>query len=242
MRGAALGPTAIRAALHSASTNWWSESHINTQERLKDAGDVEIPDINPHEAIANAIRALEKGAVPIVLGGDHSITIPVLKAMAERHGPVHILDIDAHGDLYPEFQGDPNSHACVFARVLEHGYAKSLTQVGIRTLNDVQLATAKEHDVRITDMRAWATGERPKVEGPVYISIDMDGFDPAYAPGVSHREPGGLTPRDVITIIQDLAVPILGADIVELNPSMDRDHITAPLAAKLIKELAAKIG
>ena len=242
MRGAALGPTAIRAALNSSSTNWWSESHVNIQERLKDAGDVEIPDINPHEAIANAIRALDKGAIPIVLGGDHSITIPVLKAMVERHGPVHILDFDAHGDLYPEFQGDPNSHACVFARILENGHAKSLTQVGVRTLNDVQLSTARTHNVRIIDMRAWVKGDRPKIEGPAYISIDIDGFDPAYAPGVSHREAGGLSPRDVIGVIQELSVPILGADIVELNPSMDRDHITAPLAAKLIKELAAKIG
>jgi len=240
-RGAALGPGAIRAALHSSATNWWSESGVNVQDTLADAGDVELPDINGMEAVANAIRALPKTATPIVLGGDHSITVPVVRAIAERHGPIHVLVFDAHGDLYPEFQGDPNSHACVFARILEAGHAKSVTQVGVRTLNAVQMETAKRHGVRHIDMRAWARGERPKLAGPLYLSIDIDGFDPAFAPGVAHREPGGLAPRDVIGIIQSLDVPIVGADVVELNPTFDPAGITAPLAAKLVKELSARL-
>ena len=79
----------------------------------------------------------------------------------------------------------------------------------------------------------------PRLSGPVYVSIDLDVFDPAHAPGVSHREPGGLRPRGVISILQQLEGPLVGADIVELNPSRDAPGITAPLAAKLVKELAA---
>ena len=89
-------------------------------------------------------------------------------------------------------------------------------------------------------MRAWADGARPGVEGNVYVSIDLDGLDPAFAPGVSHREPGGLTVRDVLTMIDGLTGQLVGADIVELNPRQDPFGLTAPVAAKFVKELAAK--
>jgi arginase family enzyme len=152
-----------------------------------------------------------------------------------------VLHLDAHPDLYPEFEGDPYSHACPFARVVEEGLAERLVQVGIRTMNGAQQAQAERHDVEVIDMRAWTAGRRPDVRGPLYLSIDLDAFDPAFAPGVSHREPGGLATRDAIDLIQRLPGPIVGADIVELNPSRDPIGITAPLAAKLVKELAARM-
>ncbi len=124
---------------------------------------------------------------------------------------------------------------------MEEGLAQRLVQVGIRTMNGVQSAQAERFGVDVIDMRDWAGGRRPDVWGPVYVSIDLDAFDPAFAPGVSHREPGGLTPREVIEIIQRLDGPIVGADVVELNPSRDPADITAPLAAKLVKELAARM-
>lgn len=90
-------------------------------------------------------------------------------------------------------------------------------------------------------MRAWTAGVRPELAGPLYVSIDMDGFDPAFAPGVSHREPGGFSARDVIAIIQSLPGLLVGADIVEFNPSQDPIGLTAPLCAKLVKQPASRM-
>jgi arginase len=90
-------------------------------------------------------------------------------------------------------------------------------------------------------MRAWSAGERPAIDGPVYLSIDLDGLDPAFAPGVSHPEPGGLTVREVLSLVQGLPGPLLAADVVECNPSLDVNGATARVAAKLVKEIAARM-
>ena len=152
-----------------------------------------------------------------------------------------MLDIDAHPDLYDEFEGDRYSHACPFARVMEEQLAGRLVQVGIRTMTGNQRAQADRFGVEVIDMRAWMHGTRPAVSGAVYMSIDLDGIDPAHAPGVSHQEPGGLTVRDVIGLIQDCGGTLIGADVVELNPSQDLGDMTARVAAKLVKELAARM-
>jgi len=95
--------------------------------------------------------------------------------------------------------------------------------------------------VHTIDMRAWVAGERPELRGPLYVTIDMDGLDPAFAPGVSHREPGGLTVREVVGIVQSLSGPIVGADIVELNPAQDPSGASAAVAAKLVREVASRM-
>lgn len=242
-RGAAEGPAAIRRALHSPATNLWTESllDLGADGALRDAGDVELPEGHERDAIERAAAALlaPSGRV-IALGGDHSVSHPLIRATAARRAPFWVLHFDAHPDLYPEFDGDRYSHACPFARVMEERLTERLVQVGIRTMNGAQREQAERYGVEVIDMRAWEEGRRPRLAGPVYVSIDLDVFDPAHAPGVSHREPGGLRPRDVITILQQLEGPIVGADIVELNPSRDPLDITAPLAAKLLKELAAE--
>ncbi len=244
LRGAAAGPAAIRAALWSASTNLWSESlrDLGAPGGLRDAGDVIISEANFVENIERAVRGvIDAGDRVIALGGDHSVSYPLLRATAGRDRELTILHFDAHADLYPEYEGDPYSHACPFFRIMEEGLATRLVQVGIRTLNHVQRTQADRFGVDVIDMRRWAAGDRPRVNGQVYLSIDMDVFDPGFAPGVSHREPGGLSPRDVLTVLQSLDAPIVGADIVELNPSRDPMNITAPIAAKLVKEIAAKM-
>ncbi|MEP6496049.1 MAG: agmatinase [bacterium] len=246
LRGTAQGPAAIRVALASPSTNTWSESIVDVGEGrgFIDVGDVVFVDsIDERQAIESAVDAALRSAGRVVaLGGDHSVTYPLVAATHRAYGKFAILHFDAHPDLYPEYEGDPYSHACPLARILEDGLTERLVQVGVRTMNDVQRAQADKYGVEVIDMAAWARGERPSIAGPVYISIDMDGFDPAFAPGVSHREPGGLSPRDVIAVIQRIQGPIIGADIVELNPLRDPLDISAPLAAKLVKELVARMG
>ena len=245
LRGAAEAPPLIRAALHSPAGNDWSESGqlLTGPLGLADAGDLQLPPNGDSRALIEAgiNKLLDAGSRPISLGGDHSVTYPILRAMARVHPRLTILHFDAHPDLYDDFEGDRYSHACPFARIMEEKLVTRLVQVGIRCLSGPQLRQVAAYGVEIIDMRAWATGVRPIVEGPVYVTIDLDGIDPAFAPGVSHREPGGLSVRDVLTIVQRLPGPLVGADVVEYNPRQDFGDVTAAVAAKLVKELAGKM-
>jgi agmatinase len=184
-------------------------------------------------------QALEDGRVPICLGGDHSVTFPIVRAVHAHVGPVNILHIDAHPDLYDELGGNRRSHASPFARIMETGLATRLVQVGIRTLNQHQREQANRYGVEIIPMRDFSVESVPILDGPLYISIDLDGIDPAYAPGVSHHEPGGLSVREVLNILARQTAQIAGADVVELNPGRDINGMTAAVAAKLCKELMA---
>lgn len=242
LRGAAAAPTAIRQALHSPAGNPWSERTgiVLGTDGLEDSGDLEISaGQDGRDTIERQVRLVAaQGRPPILLGGDHSVTYPVLRAIGPLHPKLTVLHIDAHADLYDEFEGDRYSHACPFARVMEERLAPHLVQVGVRTLTGDQAAQAERFGVELIDMRAWADGARPAVAGPVYISIDLDGLDPAFAPGVSHREPGGLSVREVLHLLTTLDGPIVGADIVEYNPAQDVAGLTALVAAKFVKEIA----
>ena len=246
MRGAAAAPPLVRRALFSPASNMWSELRVDLGAPgcLADAGDLNLPDSADAIAmIEGAVRLLmEKGGAPLVIGGDHAVTYPVVRAIAARHPGLTILHIDAHPDLYDEFEGNRLSHACPFARIMEEGLAARLVQAGIRTMNGHQREQARRFGVETIDMRAWAAGSRPGITGPVYVSIDLDGLDPAFAPGVSHREPGGLSVRDVIGLVHALSAPPVGANIVEFNPSGDPLGLTACVAAKLVKELAGRMA
>ncbi len=208
---------------------------------LEDGGDVALDGgATDVERIRRAVEdAAADGHVPICLGGDHMVTYPAVAGVAKVHGPVNILHFDAHPDLYEDFDGDPLSHASPFARIMEHRLAKRLVQVGIRTLNSHCREQAGRYKVEIVEMRDFSPDDVAIPEAPLYISIDLDGIDPAYAPGVSHHEPGGMTTREVLRVIRRIRTPIVGADVVELNPSRDINGMTATLAAKLVKELAA---
>jgi agmatinase len=243
LRGAALAPPLIRAALHSGHGNMTAESGIElgSDVRLSDAGDLPLAEAEGDDALiaAAVAEAAGSGSVPLVLGGDHSITVPVIEALAAAHGPVDILHFDAHLDLYDDFEGNPRSHASPFARIMERGLARRLVQVGIRTLNRHCREQAERFGVEIVEMRHFAADAVPQPAGPLYISLDMDAFDPAFAPGVSHHEPGGLSVRDVLAVLDLVRAPIVGADIVEYNPARDLNGVTAVLAAKLVREVAS---
>jgi arginase len=243
LRGPARAPAAIRDMLWSPHGNAASErgTEIGGEINLIDRGDVPLKeDAGDDDLINRAIAdAAHAGAIPIVIGGDHSVTYPIVQAIAAAHGAIDILHFDAHADLYDCYDGDCRSHASPFARIMEEGLAKRLVQVGIRTLEAHCRAQADRFGVEIIEARHFRRGCVPRFAGPLYISIDMDGFDPSCAPGVSHMEPGGLTARDVIDVLLAIETPIAGADVVELNPDRDFNSMTAILAAKMVKELAA---
>ena len=242
-RGPAKAPAAIRAALASAHGNNASErgSEIGSDFQLLDRGDVAIAeDAGDDDRIRAAIAACPTRI--IALGGDHAISFPVVEALARRHGAFDILHFDAHPDLYDELDGNRRSHASPFARIMEGGHARRLLQVGIRTLNRHCREQAARFGVEIIEARHFNSSWRPRFDRPVYVSIDIDVLDPAFAPGVSHHEPGGLNVRDVINILLDLDAPIVGGDVVEYNPDCDVNGMTAVVAAKLVKELAAAMA
>jgi agmatinase len=240
--GAALAPARIRETLHNGAVNYWTEHTSNPieDERFKDLGDL-VPD--NYLGIENLIASvLEAGNRTLTLGGDHSITYPIVKAYHRFYKDFEILQIDAHGDLYDEFEGDRYSHACPFARIMEEGLADRLIQVGVRTFNPHQREQAVRFGVETIEMKDFDRKMRSLVfQKPLYLSLDLDGLDPAYAPGVSHPEPGGLTTREVLRLIQNIGVPLIGADMVEFNPARDTSGITAALAAKLVKEISEKL-
>jgi agmatinase len=243
LRGAAGAPPLIRAALHSDHGNMAAENglELGPDIDLEEGGDLPLSEgEGDFELIRGAVAAAcSDGSVPILLGGDHMVSFPAVAGVAAVHGPVSILHFDAHPDLYDDFEGDPLSHASPFARILERGLATRLVQAGVRTLNRHCREQAERFGVEIVEMRHFAPERVPIPEGPLYVSIDMDGFDPAFAPGVSHHEPGGLSVRDVLAVLARVRSPIVGADIVEYNPTRDINGVTAVLAAKLVREVAA---
>lgn len=242
LRGPADAPRLIRAALFSEASGLRSESGIDfPAEILIDVGDVAVVS-GPamREAIEKFITALlDRALRPLSLGGDHAVTYPIIKAISRRYRELTILQFDAHPDLYEVFEGNRYSHACPFARIMEEGLAKRLVQIGVRTLNPHQREQADRFGVEIIEMKDWRADQELKFEGPVYLSFDLDALDPAFAPGVSHHEPGGFTTRQVIEILLGLEADVIGADLVEFNPRCDIAHLTENLCGKLAKEIAA---
>ncbi|MEM9562833.1 MAG: agmatinase family protein [Actinomycetota bacterium] len=272
LRGPAEAPSAVRAALHSGSANWFTElgGEVDPGDGgWVDRGDVEVDNDDP-AAVESVLAAIEAAATDAIttggdrpapllaVGGDHLVTWPLVRAVTRQRAadaadaagadatpPLTIVHVDAHPDLYDELDGDRFSHACPFARIMEEGLADRLIQVGIRTATNHQRAQAERFDVEMLELRSW-DGTLPAIEGPVYLSIDVDGLDPAYAPGVSHHEPGGLTTRQLLVLIHELGrrpeLTVVGADVVEINPRRDLHDVTAMLGAKLVRELLALLG
>lgn len=242
IRGAAAGPARIRQALHDGSANLCTEDGLDLAE-AEGWGDVGDAEIGAGPAVVGQIERaiaalLAQGAAVLALGGDHAITYPILRACGPAHPRLTIVQIDAHPDLYDEFEGNRLSHACPFARILEAGLASHLVQIGIRTATPHQREQARRFGVRTIEMKDWRGVDTLTLpDGPIYLSLDLDGIDPAHAPGVSHHEPGGLTTRDVLHVVHALRGRLVGADIVEFNPARDSSGITAMLGAKLYREI-----
>ena len=245
MRGPVEGPAFIREALHSDSSNLCAENGLDLgcDRRWLDLGDLPLyPGVEAFGRIEEAVgRVLQRGARTLILGGDHSITYPILRAHAREHQGLEVLQLDAHPDLYDEFDGNRLAHCCPFARVMEEGLVKRLVQVGVRTATPHQREQAERFGVEMIEMRDWRPDRLPRLDGPLYVTLDLDCLDPAFAPGVSHHEPGGLAAREVIRIIQELPAAPVGADVVELNPRNDPSGVTAMVGAKLVKELLSRM-
>ncbi|TGQ83434.1 agmatinase [Mesorhizobium sp. M8A.F.Ca.ET.207.01.1.1] len=240
LQGAAKAPPLIRRELTSDAYSSWSETGFDLSDRFVDHGDIDFTQPgDPWQRIESEVgRALDAGHPLISLGGDHAISWPVLRAVRRRHPSLTIVHIDAHPDIYHAYDDNPRSHTSPFARIMEERLADRLIQIGLRTVNGHHRDQFRRFGVEVVEAARFSESLSLDLKTPVYISMDLDGLDPAFAPGVSHREPGGLSTRQVINLIQGINQPIVAADIVEYNPSQDLSNVTALVAAKLAKEIA----
>jgi len=247
LQGSALAPSKIRLMDSDGSANRFCEHGVEIVEgkNYKDLGDMVFTSSNAEwvykkikQTIQDELFASDK---IICFGGDHSISFPVIEAYSKKYSNLNVLHLDAHADLYDNYENNPFSHASPFARLMEKGILKSLTQVGVRTLNTHQKEQAKKYNVTIIEMKNFNLDFVKTLKEPLYISLDLDVLDPAFAPGISHHEPGGLSTRALISILQSINVSIVGVDIVELNPKRDINNMTAMVAYKLFKELVSKM-
>lgn len=243
LHGPAKAPPIIRQTLHNGASNLFAENGVNLDGHplFFDLGDLTLP--GGEDAIATIDdeigRLVTQKARVLALGGDHAVTYPVVRALTDTYENLTILHLDAHPDIYETYAGSRFSHACPFARIMETGRVKQLIQVGIRGMNDAQRRQVEKFNVTCIEMKDFRSKNPIQLKGPVYLSLDMDVLDPAYAPGVSHHEPGGMSTRKVLRLIQSINSPIVGADIVEFNPDRDVNGMTAAVAAKFLKEIAA---
>ena len=259
--GARFGPTAVRNGSKLLRPyHPGLETHPLHAHQVADAGDIPVNPFDIAEAIAAidvAARALlEHAGRLIAIGGDHTIALPLLRATAERHGPVALVHFDAHLDTWDTYFGAPYTHGTPFRRAVEEGLLAldASAHVGIRgplygaaDLSDdkaLGFATVSTADVarRGVDEAIDRIRERAG-DRPVYVSVDIDVLDPAHAPGTGTPEPGGLTTRELQLILRGLdGLTLAGADIVEVAPAYDHAELTALAAANVAYEILALLA
>ena len=253
--GARLGPREVRAQ-SSLIRPYSYFQKVAPLDRLNvaDVGDIDAPPVSIekcYEVVEARIGSLvDAGARPIVIGGDHSISLPVLRALARRHGPLALVQFDAHIDTWDEYFGGKYFHGTPFRRAIEERIVDPtrFIQVGIRgpMYGEDDFAFHREHGITMLDIEqvkergvAWAIGEIRRVAtGGAYMTFDIDAVDPAFAPGTGTPEVGGLTSHEAQRLVRGLAgVSLVGGDIVEVAPPFDGPgQITALLAANLMFE------
>jgi agmatinase len=246
-KGAAAGPEAILDA--SCQVEWFDDE---LRDEFYAAGVATYPAVESAADPAEQMRRVRAAATPIIrsgkflltLGGEHSITAPLVEAARDVHGPISVLQVDAHADLRDSYGGTKHSHACVMRRVLE--MSERLCQVGIRNFsreeNDAcptQAANFITPSLIAADPN-WVQRALAMLGEKVYLTIDIDGLDPAYAPGAGTPEPGGLTWLQLITLVRAVCTRrrVVAADIVEVSP-IPPNHVTEFLAARLAYKIIA---
>lgn len=241
--GTRFGPSSARAASHALESYSLRQKKCLVPENYYDAGDLVLPLGNVEEALsvikAASQEILAKGKKFLAVGGEHLITYPLVQSTLEKYPDLVVIQMDAHMDMRFKFTGTGFSHATVMRRVVELLGPGRLYQLGIRSADKMELEeTEGLSDVHfykvIEPLRSLVSkiGDRP-----VYLTIDIDVVDPAFAPGTGAPEPGGITSQELLDAISILSGKnIVGADLVEVAPAYDATGQTGLLAAAIVKE------
>lgn len=241
--GTRFGPGRIREASYGIEDFSYHQVADLRDKAFHDLGDVAVVygDVGRtlERARAVARRIVADGKIPFMMGGEHLVTVPVVHAVAERYPDLVLLQFDAHADLRVEYTGNPLSHATAMRRCLDVVPPRNLYQFGIRSGTREEYQYAREH-CHLYPHEVLAPLQKliPSLSGrPVYITIDIDVHDPAYAPGTGTPEPGGISSREMIAAIQAMAgLNVVGFDVVEVAPNLDETDRTVVLGALLIRE------
>ena len=241
--GARFGPSAIRRASWGIETFSPYFQRDLTQYPIHDMGDLELP-LGEKEISLGLIRKalgqiLSAKKFPILLGGDHLITLPIIEEILPIYPHLHIIQIDAHTDLREDYLGESLSHSTVMRKVVDHLGKGRLFQIGIRsgTEDEFKLATRMKSIVSL-DSRSLSSMIKRLRNKPVYISLDLDVMDPSLLPGVGTPEPGGITFQEIISLLKELqALHVVGFDIVELTPDYDPTQVSSVTASVILREM-----
>ncbi|VVB54411.1 N(1)-aminopropylagmatine ureohydrolase [uncultured archaeon] len=246
--GSRFAPDEMRAASYNFETYSSFFDFDLADVDIHDAGNLEVADNIDDTLFAiskYANKYVNDGKIPVMLGGEHSLSYPFVKACKNKYPELGFVVLDAHMDLRDEFHGEKNSHACISKHVIDdltHKYVSIGIRSGTReeyeyvSENKIKMFSAE--DVYSNGIEKIISEFRDYIRGPVYLSIDMDAIDPAYAPALGTPEPYGITPRDVRDIISCLAPQVVGFDLVEIAPAYDSGG-TAVLGAKLVRDFLA---
>lgn len=241
--GARFGPSAIRKASWGIETYSPYMNKDLSRHLIHDMGDLELPMGEKKTALDLIRKALRKilsaKKFPILLGGDHLITLPIIEEVLKNHPSLHLIHIDAHTDLRKDYLGESLSHSTVMKKVLDRLGKGRLYQVGIRSGTEEEFILARTMKslvpLKEASLKSMVHNLKKK---PVYITLDLDVLDPGLFPGIGTPEPGGLTFRELLSIfriLQDLHV--IGFDLVELTPDYDPTHISSVTASVILREM-----
>ncbi|MGO8990367.1 MAG: agmatinase [bacterium] len=241
--GARFGPSAIRRASWGIETFSPYVQRDLSQCSLHDMGDLELP-LGEKKVSLGLIRngvgkILSEKKFPILLGGNHLITLPVIEEMLSVHPRLHLVQIDAHTDLREDYLGEPLSHSTVMRKVVDHLGEGRLFQIGIRsgTEEEFKLARKMKSIVPLEANSLSSMINRLRNQ-PVYITLDLDVIDPGLMPGVGTPEPGGLTFPEFVFLMKKLqALHVVGFDIVELTPDYDPTQVSSVTASVILREM-----
>lgn len=243
--GTRLGPRRIREASEGIETYSPALDRDLEEVRFFDAGDLELPFGNPAgalERIEKAVRkSISQGSLPLLLGGEHLVTLGAVRAHAALHKDLAVVQFDAHTDLREEYLGETHSHATVMRRIAEIIGPENVYQFGLRsgTKEEFQFGHRSTHFHPGDFDRASLRHALDELSGrPVYVTIDIDVVDPAYAPGTGTPEAGGWRPQELLAGVYELGqAKVVGCDLVEVCPPAEHGAVTSLLGAKLVREL-----
>lgn len=247
-KGSRTAPEAMRAASYNFEA-YSSLFDIDLRDiGIHDAGDLRVAD-NIDETLpmisVYADKYVKDGKLPVMLGGEHSLTFPFVNACKKKYPDLGFVVLDAHMDLRQEYEGEKNSHACISRHIIED-VTRKYVSIGVRSGAREEYEYVRENGIKVfsaddvvaSGIEKIISEIRDYIRGHVYLSIDMDAIDPAYAPALGTPEPYGITPRDVRAVISCLAPDIVGFDLVEIAPEYDSGN-TALLGAKFVRDFIA---
>jgi agmatinase len=246
--GTRFGPSAVRRASYGLETFSWSTQNDLETLKLFDRGDLGCPmgDQQVTQAMIEETTAtiLKDGKVPFMIGGEHSISYPSIKAVYEVYPDLKVIQLDAHADLRETYMNNPYSHACVMNRVVKLLGSQRCIQWGIRSGTKEEFAFAQKHTLCLkAEVEALKEAVKDFSSTPIYLTVDVDVIDPSLLPGTGTPEPGGITYsmfEEVLKVLSPLN--IVGLDMVELSPDYDHSGVSSVVVAKMVRQCLMMIG